>query len=99
MTTLAKTSDHNPLRLDAQRRVNEIPSWCTPFHLGFSLSRGASRQTKYDRRDRVLILEALAQALLTLLEAAGEEIGWGKRLKSNPSKRRQPSLFRQGQFW
>lgn len=67
------------------------------IHFGLGLS--ATHIKKCDRRDRVLLLGALAQALLTLLGAAGEKIGWDKRLKSNTSKRRQMSLFAQGQFW
>lgn len=67
------------------------------IHFGLGLS--ATHIKKCDRRDRLLLLGALAQALLTLLGAAGEKIGWDRRLKSNTSKRRQQSLFAQGQFW
>jgi hypothetical protein len=48
------------------------------------------------RRDRLLLLSALAVVLLTLLGAAGESIGLDRLLKSNTSKRRTHSLFRQG---
>ncbi|MBK8238864.1 MAG: hypothetical protein IPK74_25350 [Deltaproteobacteria bacterium] len=37
--------------------------------------------------------------LLTLLGAAGEEIGIDRYLKVNTSKRRQLSLLRQGSEW
>ena len=48
------------------------------------------------RRDRLLQLNAFAVALLTLLGAAGEALGYDRMLKSNTTKRRTHSLFRQG---
>ena len=48
------------------------------------------------RRDRLWLLNALAVALLTLLGAAGEAIGYDRYLKSNTSKQRTHSLFSQG---
>ena len=48
------------------------------------------------RRDRLLLLGAMAQALLTLLGAAGERAGLDRMLKANTVKRRTQSLFRQG---
>ena len=48
------------------------------------------------RRDRLWLLNALAIALLTLLGAAGEALGYDRHLKSNTTKRRTHSLFRQG---
>jgi hypothetical protein len=52
-----------------------------------------------ERRDRILLLGALAQALLTLLGAASEEVGMDRMLKANTVKRRTHSLFRQGAYW
>jgi hypothetical protein len=49
-----------------------------------------------ERRDRLLLLSALACALLTLLGAAGESLGMECQLKANTVKRRTYSLFRQG---
>jgi len=49
-----------------------------------------------ERRDRLLLLSALACALLTLLVAAGESLGMERQLKANTVKRRTYSLFRQG---
>jgi hypothetical protein len=43
-------------------------------------------------------LNALAIVLLTLLGAAGEALGYDRLLKSNTSKRRTHSLFRQGRM-
>ena len=49
-----------------------------------------------DRRDRLLLISALAIAVLSLLGAAVERIGYDRWLKANTVKRRTHSLFRQG---
>ena len=49
-----------------------------------------------DRRDRLLLVSALAYALLTLLGTAGESLGMERYLKANTAKTRTYSLFRQG---
>ena len=46
--------------------------------------------------DSLLLLSALAIALLTVLGAARESIGYDRWLKANTVKRRTHSLFRQG---
>ncbi len=51
------------------------------------------------RRDRLLLLAAIAQALLTLLGAASEKTGMDSFLKVNTVKKRTHSLFRQGTYW
>ena len=51
------------------------------------------------RRDRLLLLATIAQALLTLLGAAAEKVGLDRMLKVNTVKERTHSLFRQGSFW
>lgn len=51
------------------------------------------------RRDRLLMLAAFAQALLTLLGAASEATGFDRYLKANTVKKRTHSLFRQGSYW
>ena len=48
------------------------------------------------RRDRLLLVSAFAMALLTVLGAVGENLGMDRLLKSNTSKTRTHSLFRQG---
>jgi hypothetical protein len=48
------------------------------------------------RRDRLLLISAFATALLTLLGTAGESLGMDRLLKSNTSRTRTHSLFRQG---
>ncbi len=51
------------------------------------------------RRDRLLMLLAIAQALLTLLGAASERSGLDAFLKVNTVKRRTHSFVRQGTYW
>jgi hypothetical protein len=65
----------------------------------FGLGLSATHIGAPDRRDRLLLLCALSQALLTLLGAACERTGLDQRLKANTSKKRTHSLFRQGSFW
>ena len=48
------------------------------------------------RRDRLLMLNALAILLLTLLRAHGESLGMDRLLRTSTVKRRVHSLFRQG---
>jgi len=49
-----------------------------------------------DGRAGRLLLAAIAQALLTLLGAAGEECGLDRLMKTNTSKKRTMSLLNQG---
>lgn len=67
------------------------------LHFGMGLSATHIRST--ERRDRLLLLGAIAHALLTLLGAAGERCGLDRNLKVNTVKRRTLSLYRQGCFW
>jgi len=60
------------------------------------MGMGSIRVSTPQRRDRLWLLSALAIALLTLLGAAGEALGLDRMLKSNTSKKRTHSLFRQG---
>ena len=64
------------------------------LHFGMGLS--STRIGEPERRDRLLLLSAFATALLTLLGTAGESLGMDRLLKSNTSKARSHSLFRQG---
>ncbi len=67
--------------------------------LRFGMGLSSVRVNSADRRDRLLLLSALAIALLTLLGAAGEAIGLERQLKANTVKRRSYSLFNQGCFY
>jgi hypothetical protein len=62
----------------------------------FGMGLFATRVSKPERRDRLLLLSAFAIALLSLLGAAGESLGYDRWLKANTAKRRTHSLFRQG---
>lgn len=62
----------------------------------FGMGLGSLHIKRCDRRDRLLLINALALVLLTLLGAAGESLGMDRMLKSNTVKRRTHSLFRQG---
>jgi hypothetical protein len=64
--------------------------------LRFGMGLSSMRIAETDRRDRLLLVSALACALLTLLGAAGESLGMERYLKANTSKKRTYSLFRQG---
>lgn len=65
-------------------------------NLRFGLGLSATHIGRADRRDRLLFLAAIAQALLTLLGAAGEACGLDRLMKTNTSKKRTMSLFNQG---
>jgi hypothetical protein len=64
--------------------------------LHFGMGMGLIHVSTPARRDRLWLLNALAIVLLTLLGAAGEDLGYDRYLKSNTTKRRTHSLFRQG---
>ena len=62
----------------------------------FGMGMSSMHISRPDRRDRLLVLSALSIALLTMLGAAGESLGYDRWLKVNTVKRRTHSLFRQG---
>ena len=62
----------------------------------FGMGMASIRVSTPERRDRLWLLNAFAVVLLTLLGAAGEALGYDRHLKSNTSKQRTHSLFRQG---
>lgn len=64
--------------------------------LRFGMGLSATRIGEPQRRDRLLLVSAFAMALLTLLGTVGESLGMDRQLKSNTSKTRSHSLFRQG---
>jgi hypothetical protein len=63
-------------------------------HFGMGLSQTHIGEPA--RRDRLLMLAAIAHALLTLVGRAGESIGLDRGLRANTETRRTHSLFRQG---
>jgi hypothetical protein len=72
------------------------PSFRDTKDLRFGMGLGATRIGEPTRRDRLLLINAFAMLLLTILGAAGESLGMDRLLKSNTSKTRTHSLFRQG---
>jgi len=66
-------------------------------HFGFGLSQ--TRLGKPERRDRMILLAALAHHLLTMLGAASEASGLDRHLRANTVKKRTYSLLNQGLFW
>jgi hypothetical protein len=67
--------------------------------LRFGMGLRATRIRSADRRDRLLMLLAIAIAFLTLIGAASERSGMDAWLRANTVKRRTHSLFRQGSYW
>jgi len=78
------------------RRWTIEPSFRDTKDLRFGMGLGVLRIADPHRRDRLLLLNAFAIVLLTLLGAAGESLGMDRHLKVNTAKRRTHSLFRQG---
>jgi len=62
----------------------------------YGLGLSATHVHDVRRRDRLLLICAMAMTLLTLLGAAGESLGMDRMLKANTVKTRTHSLFRQG---
>jgi hypothetical protein len=62
----------------------------------FGMGMGSMHVSTPERRDRLWLICAFAVVLLTLLGAAGEALGYDRHLKSNTTKRRTHSLWRQG---
>ena len=72
------------------------PAFRDTKDLRFGMGLSATRIGDPTRRDRLLLVSAFATAMLTLLGAVGESLGMDRLLKSNTSKTRTHSLFRQG---
>jgi hypothetical protein len=94
-TSNAEASAPQTINLYARRWTIE-PGFRDTKDLRFGMGLGVLRIADPHRRDRLLLLNAFAIALLTLLGAAGESLGMDRLLKVNTSKRRTHSLFRQG---
>ena len=78
------------------KRWSVEPSFRDTKDLRFGIGLSSTRISDPQRRDRLLLLNAFAVVLLTLLGAAGESLGMDRHLKSNTVKTRTHSLFRQG---
>ena len=78
------------------KRWGVEPAFRDTKDLRFGLGLSSVRIADPQRRDRLLLLNAFAVVLLTLLGAAGESLGMDRHLKVNTAKTRSHSLFRQG---
>jgi Transposase DDE domain len=97
-TSRSDLSAREVIRLYGKRfSVEETFRDTKDIHFGMGLK--ATHIGDSSRRDRLLLLGAVAHALLTLLGAAGERCGLDRKLRTNTSSKRQLSLYRQGLFW
>ena len=94
-TSLGSASTREIVDAYAKRWTVE-PSFRDTKDIRFGMGLSLLRISRPDRRDRLLLLNAFAIHLLTMLGTAGEELGMDRHLKSNTSKARTHSLFRQG---
>ena len=78
------------------KRWSIEPAFRDTKDLRFGMGLSATRIGEPTKRDRLLLISAFAMALLTLLGSVGEGLGMDRLLKSNTSKTRTHSLFRQG---
>jgi hypothetical protein len=87
------------IRFRGNIHVTDAPGETRPAadaaDLRFGMGLGATRIGEPTRRDRLLLINAFAMVLLTMLGAA-ESLGMDRLLKSNTPKIRTHSLFRQG---
>ena len=81
------------------RRFTIEESFRDTKNLRFGLGLSTVHTKSTARRDRLLLLCALAEALLTLLGAAAEACGLDRTQKANTVTHRTYSLFRQGLYW
>lgn len=68
-------------------------------NLRFGMGLTDTRISLPERRDRILLVGAIAASLLTLLGAAGESLGLDMKMKANTVKTRTHSLLNQGLFY
>lgn len=94
-TTLSERKASEIVKLYGRRFTIE-ETFRDQKNLRFGLGLSATHIGSTDRRDRLLLLAAIAQALLTLLGAAGEACGLDRLMKTNTSKKRTMSLLNQG---
>jgi hypothetical protein len=95
VTSNAAASSRQIIDLYSKRWGVE-PSFRDTKDLRFGMGLSSTRISDPQRRDRLLLLNAFAVVLLTLLGAAGESLAMDRHLKSNTVKTRTHSLFRQG---
>ncbi|RKH49912.1 IS4 family transposase [Corallococcus sp. AB050B] len=97
-TSLTEATAQQVLDVYARRFIIE-ETFRDVKDLKFGMGLKQVRVKTPERRDRLLLISALAQVLLTLLGAAGEALGYDKHLRVNTVKRRTHSLFTQGTYY
>ena len=97
-TTLSKRKAAEIVKLYGKRFTIE-ETFRDEKNLHFGMGLSATHIHDGARRDRLLLLAAIAHALLTLLGAASEEAGLDRYLKVNTVTKRTHSLYRQGLYW
>jgi hypothetical protein len=87
------------------KRVDSLPaatvgalSFRDPENLPFGMGLTDKRISAAERRDRVLLVGAIAASLLTLLGAAGESLGLDMKMKANTVNTRTHSLVNHALF-
>jgi hypothetical protein len=97
-TSLATKTAAKVVTLYGRRfTIEEVFRDTKDLHFGMGLS--ATHIQDADRRDRMLMLVALAQAFLTAIGQAGENAGLDRSLKTNTNAKRTLSLLNQGCCW
>ena len=86
----------NPSNYERQCQWYIEPFFRDTKDLRFGMGMDVLRIADPERRDRLLLLNAFAILLITILGMAGESLGMDRHLKSNTAKHRTHSLFRQG---
>jgi hypothetical protein len=97
-TSLATADAHEIVRAYSKRFTIE-ETFRDQKDITFGVGLRATHIGEASRRDRLLLLIAIAYTLLTLLGAASEESKLDKTLKANTSPKRTMSLFNQGLYW
>lgn len=98
---ISSLSERTPQEIVALygRRFTVEETFRDTKNLNFGLGLSATHIRVAARRDRMLLLIAMAQGLLTLLGEASERSGMDRYLKVNTVKTRTMSLISQGTRW
>jgi len=99
LVTSLKDADPQDLVKSYGRRFTIEETFRDTKDLTFGMGLRATHIRDEGRRDRMLLLIAISQTLLTLLGAASEASGLDSTLKANTVKHRTMSLLNQGLYW
>ena len=99
LATSLASADANEIVKAYSRRFTIEETFRDTKDITFGLGLRATHIRDASRRDRMLLLVAIAHTLLTLLGAASEASGLDRTLKANTSPKRTMSLFNQGLYW